>query len=132
MSRVPSRDPERGWLRRGSRRGPAGHRHTDDRPRPPDGPQVAADEVGHGVIPRAAELGDEPGGLAERELHQPTGDLCRVDRLERKPDGEGMIGSRAMPATVANVRSWNWVALSVDHGTPEPATIRSADALAAK
>ena len=52
-------------------------------------PKVAADKVRHRVSPRPAEVGHEASGLAERELHEPIGDLARVDRLEPEAGRDG-------------------------------------------
>ena len=48
------------------------------------------------------------------------------------PDGTGITGSFAIPRTVVSSRSWNWVARSVVHGTPDSATTRSAASLDSK
>ena len=96
------------------------------------GPQVAAEQIAHGVHARPRHLGNQAGRLAEGDLRDPCRDLPVSTGWKRTPAATGITGSGDIARHSQTKASWNWLARSVVQGRPEPEITRSAPSLAAK
>lgn len=112
--------------------GPAREPDGHQQPTTPAGRQVAAEKFGHAVHAWSRDVGYQPGRSAESEFHQAAATSRASTGWKCTPVGTGITGSFAICVAVSSVRSWNWLARKVVHGSPDCSTTSSAARLDSK